>query len=95
MFLLPFWLAPQVYVALLIWFFFLVNIVKIPIALGMGIVTVDSLWVSAILLPIMPVGMLFGKHINQRISKEPFYVIIHILLIFLGIYLIASTLGKM
>ena len=95
MFLLPFRLAPQVYVALLIWFFFLVNIVKVPIALGMGIVTVDSLWVSAILLPIMPVGMLLGKHINQRILKEPFYVIIHILLVFLGIYLIASTLGQM
>ena len=95
MFLLPFQLVPQVYVALLIWFFFLVNIVKVPIALGMGIVTLDSLWVSTILLPIMPVGMLLGKHINQRIPKESFYDIIHILLVFLGIYLIASALGKM
>ena len=95
MFLLPFQLVPQVYVALLIWFFFLVNIVKVSTTLGMGIVTVDSLWVSAILPPIMPFGMLLGKHINQKIPKEPFYVIIHILLVFLGIYLIASTLGQM
>lgn len=94
-FLLPFRLAPQVYVALLIWFFFLVNIVKVPIAFGMGLVTVDSLWIAAMLLPIMPLGMLVGKHINQRIPKEPFYVIIHILLVILGLYLVTSTVAQM
>lgn len=95
MFLLPFRLAPQVYVALLIWFFFLVNIVKVPIAFGIGLVTIDSLWISALLLPIMPVGMFIGKHINQRIPKDPFYVVIHVLLVVLGIYLVTSTIARM
>ena len=95
MFLLPFRLAPQVYVALLIWVFFLVNIVKVPIVFAIGLVTIDSLWVSAMLLTIMPLGMLIGKRINQRIPKEPFYIVIHILLVILGIYLVSSTIAQM
>ena len=91
-FLLPYRLAPQVYVALLVWFFFIVNWSKIPIALSMGIVTLDSLWVSALLLPIMPLGIIIGKYINTRIPKEPFYVLVHILLLILGIYMISSAI---
>jgi uncharacterized membrane protein YfcA len=91
-YLLPFRLAPQTYVAVLVWFFFIVNWVKIPIVLGMGIVTSDSLWISAMLLPIMPVGILIGKFIATRIPKEPFYVVIHILLIVLGAYLLSTPL---
>jgi uncharacterized membrane protein YfcA len=91
-FLLPFRLPPQTYVALLVWFFFIVNWVKIPIVLGMGIVTIDSLWISAILLPIMPLGILIGKYIATRIRKEPFYLIVHVLLIILGLYLIGNAL---
>ena len=94
-FLLPFKLAPQVYVALLVWFFFIVNGIKIPIVLGMGLVTIDSLWVSAMLLPIMPLGIVFGKYINTRLPKEPFYMVVHVLLIILGIYLIANALAQM
>ncbi|MFZ3581796.1 sulfite exporter TauE/SafE family protein [Loktanella sp. DJP18] len=89
-FVLPLRLAPQVYVALLVWFFFIVNWIKIPIVLSMGLVTIDSLWISALLLPIMPVGILVGKFIATRIRREPFYVIVHVLLIALGCYLIAS-----
>ena len=95
MFLLPFRLAPQVYVSLLIWYFFLINIVKVPIAFGIGLVTIDSLWVSACLLPIMPLGMFIGKRINKRIPKDPFYVIIHVLLVILGGYLVVNAFAQM
>ena len=71
MFLLPFRLAPQVYVSLLIWYFFLINIVKVPIAFGIGLVTIDSLWVSACLLPIMPLGNVHRKADQQTHSKRP------------------------
>lgn len=91
-FLLPFRLAPQVYVSLLVWFFFVVNTVKVPIVWGMGIVTLETLWVSALLLPVMPFGILVGKIINTRLPKEPFYVVVHILLIGLGLYLIGDTI---
>ena len=92
MYILPFRLPPQTYVALLVWYFFVVNWAKLPILLGMGLVTIDSLWVSAALLPIMPLGILFGKFIATRIRKEPFYVIVHALLIALGLYLVATAL---
>lgn len=94
-FLLPFKLAPQVYVALLVWFFLVVNGIKIPIVLGMGLVTIDSLSVSAMLLPILPLGIVFGKYINTRLPKEPFYFVVHVLLIVLGVYLITNALAQM
>ena len=90
-FLLPYRLMPQVYVAVLVWFFFIVNFVKIPIVLSMGLVTRDSLWISLLLLPIMPLGIAVGKYIATRIAKDPFYIIVHLLLIVLGSYLIASS----
>jgi uncharacterized membrane protein YfcA len=90
-FLLPFRLAPRIYVALLVWFFFIVNAVKVPIVVGMGLVTFDTLWISAMLLPVMPFGILVGKMVNDKLPKEPFYVVVHVLLIILGIYLIADA----
>lgn len=90
LFMLPFRMNPQIYVAVLVWFFCVINWIKIPIVLSMGIVTIDSLWISAILLPIMPLGIIFGKYINSRIPKDPFYIVVHMLLIVLGGYLVAD-----
>jgi len=83
-------LAPQIYVSVLVWYFFVVNLVKIPIVLGIGLVTIDSLWVSVALLPIMPIGIFIGKYINFRIPKDPFYNVVHVLLMILGCYLIGN-----
>ena len=90
-FLLPFRLSPQVYVSVLVWFFFVVNTAKVPIVLGMGIVTPESLRVSALLLTMMPFGIFVGKVINNRLPKEPFYIVVHILLIGLGVYLMGNA----
>jgi uncharacterized membrane protein YfcA len=94
LFMLPFRLAPQVYVAVLVWFFAIINWTKIPIVLAIGIVTIDSLWVSLMLLPIMPLGIMFGKYISSRLPKEPFYVVVHLLLMILGSYLILNALHQ-
>lgn len=90
MFLLPFRMAPVAYVSLLVWFFLAVNLVKVPLVLAIGLVTIDSLWVSAALLPIMPLGIFVGKAINNRLSKELFYFVVHVLLILLGLYMIGN-----
>lgn len=92
-FILPFRLAPQIYVSVLVWYFFVTNAVKIPIVMTMGLVTIETLWVSALLLPVMPFGILVGKLINERTPKEPFYKIVHILLIGLGFYLMVTAYG--
>lgn len=94
MFLLPFRLAPHIYVSLLVWYFFFVNAIKVPVVLGMGLVTTQTLWVSALLMPAMPLGIWIGKRINERIPKDPFYVIVHVLLILLGIYLALSAIQQ-
>lgn len=94
-FLLPFRMAPQVYVSLLVWFFLIVNLVKVPVVMGMGLVTLETLQVSALLLPAMPLGIWAGKRINDRLPKEPFYVVVHVLLVLLGIYLAGSALSSL
>lgn len=90
-YLLPFRLAPTIYVAVMVWYFAIVNVAKMPIMIGLGYVSLDTLTLSALFLPILPLGIWAGKWINTRIPKEPFYIIVHILLLALGIYLIASA----
>ena len=43
----------------------------------------------------MPLGMFIGKRINKRIPKDPFYVIIHVLLVILGGYLVVNAFAQM
>jgi len=75
----------------MVWFFAIVNTAKLPVMVGLGFITRDTLLLSALFLPVMPLGIWAGKWINSRIPKEPFYVIVHILLLVLGLYLIASA----
>jgi uncharacterized protein len=52
------------------WFFMLVNAFKVPFSTHLGLITVDSLWMDALLVIPMVPGALLGprilKHINQR-----------------------------
>ena len=90
-YLLPFRLAPAMHVAILVWFFAVVNWAKLPVMVGLGYITLDTLKLSVLFVPVMPLGIWVGKRINDRIPKEPFYIIVHILLLVLGVYLIATA----
>ncbi len=92
-FLLPYRLAPAVYVASMIWFFAAVNVAKLPILLGLGMVNTDTLALSALFLPLLPVGLILGRWINTRIAPGPFYAVAHGLLFVLGVYLIVRALA--
>ena len=55
------------------WFFLLVNLSKVPFSLHLGLITLDSLKLDALLLIAMVPGALLGpvivKHINQRVFE--------------------------
>ncbi|RBM13190.1 hypothetical protein DEH69_19365 [Streptomyces sp. PT12] len=52
------------------WFFLIVNVFKVPFSAGLGLITVDSLSLNAMLLPALAVGALVGRasvnHLNQK-----------------------------
>ena len=91
MFILPYKLPPKVFVATLVWFFCIINWAKIPVVIQLGLISRETLGISLLLFPAMPFGIYLGKKINDTIPKEPFYFIIHVLLLMIGGFLIFQS----
>lgn len=91
MFILPYKLPPKVFVATLVWFFCIINWAKVPVVIQLGLISRETLWISLLLFPAMPFGIYLGKKINDTIPKEPFYFIIHVLLLLIGGFLIFQS----
>jgi len=88
MFLLPQRLDKRVFVATNVYFFFIVNQVKIWPYLWLGQFSTDNLSTSLILLPAVPVGVWLGWKLIRVIDAELFYKICYVLLFIAGIKLI-------
>ena len=54
------------------WFFFLVNAFKVPFSAGLGLLTVGSLAVAAVLAPAVVVGGVIGRAVVHRIDRKRF-----------------------
>jgi uncharacterized membrane protein YfcA len=54
------------------WFFFLVNVFKVPFSIHLGLITTDSLLLDAILLLPMIPGALLGPVLLKRINQSTF-----------------------
>ncbi len=59
------------------WFFLLVNIAKLPFAIGLGITTSQSLALNPYYLPIILLGALLGKQLVSCINLKLFKILIH------------------
>lgn len=87
-FLLPHGLARQSFVGTLCVYFFVINIAKIPFYLDVGIFDSTTFYVSAWLLPVIPIGVFIGRWLNMRMSDKIFYDISHGILLVMGAKLI-------
>jgi uncharacterized membrane protein YfcA len=54
------------------WFFFLVNLFKLPFSIGLGLVSPASLLLDAILVPAVLAGAVVGRRVIGRIDQAPF-----------------------
>ena len=63
----------QNFVATSVYFFTAVNLAKLPTYLTIGIFTQATLLTSAVLLPLVPVGVWLGLRILAKIPERPFY----------------------
>jgi uncharacterized membrane protein YfcA len=54
------------------WFFFMVNLAKVPFSVQLGLVTRDSLLLTVLLVPVVILGAFSGRWILQRINQRLF-----------------------
>lgn len=65
----------QVFVATSVYFFTMINLAKLPFYLGLGIFSRDTLTMSALLLPLVPLGVWAGLRLLAKIPERPFFVL--------------------
>ena len=53
-------------------FFLLVNLIKLPCMSGLNFTTSESLLLNLKLIPLILIGVFFGKHLLQLISQRIF-----------------------
>jgi uncharacterized membrane protein YfcA len=54
------------------WFFFAVNLVKVPFSVGLGLITADSLLINAVLAPVVIAGALAGRRLAAHMDQAVF-----------------------
>ena len=63
-------------VGTLAWFFLIVNVFKLPFSAGLGLIRADTLFVTAVLLPAVLVGVFSGRWIVHRLPQRVFDVML-------------------
>ena len=64
----------ETFVATTVFFFACINLAKLPFYIGLDLFTRDTLTMSAMLLPLVPVGVWAGMRLLRHIPERPFYL---------------------
>ena len=70
------------------WFFFLVNITKLPFSIGLGLLHADMLPILGLLTPLVIIGAILGRRIVAHLDKALFDRIVIALTIVSSLYLL-------
>jgi len=68
-------LPRDAFAATSVFFFAAINLAKLPFYLGLHLFSRDTLMMSAMLLPLVPVGVWIGMRLLTWIPEKPFYLI--------------------
>ena len=69
-------LPKREFVATMAWLFLIVNLVKVPFSLHLGLISGGSLTLNLLLLPTVCAGLWLGKTIVHRLPQKPFQFIV-------------------
>lgn len=69
------------------WFFAIVNVTKLPFSIGLGLITVDTVWMDLVLLVPLVIGAFIGRIVVTRVSQVVFERIVVILTVVGAVYL--------
>ncbi len=64
----------ETFVATSVFFFAVINLAKLPFYIGLDLFTRETLTMSAMLIPLVPVGVWSGMRILKHIPERPFYL---------------------
>jgi uncharacterized membrane protein YfcA len=67
-------LPKEAFVATSVFFFTAINLAMLPFYLGIGLFSRDTLLMSAMLVPLVPLGVWLGLHLLRRIPERPFFL---------------------
>lgn len=81
------------FVATSVFFFAAINLAKLPFYLSLQLFNRDTLMMSAILLPLVPVGVWLGMRLLKRIPERPFYLFSTAMLGLSGVKLLWDALA--
>ena len=70
------------------WFFAIVNIAKLPFAIGLGLLNAHTLLIDLVLVPAVLVGGLAGRLLADRMNQAVFERVVYALTIVAAVYLI-------
>ncbi len=86
-------LPKERFVATSVFFFAVINLAKLPFYLGLDLFNRDTLLMSAMLLPLVPVGVWLGMRLLKRIPERPFYLFATVALALSGVKLVWDALS--
>ncbi len=70
------------------WFYFVVNLSKVPFSVGLGLFTADTLLIDLVLVPFVVLGALLGRVILRHLSQRFFEWAVIVLSILGAVYLL-------
>jgi len=72
------------------WFFLIVNTMKLPFSIGLGLITPQSLLLNLLLVPALVLGALGGRMAAKRVSQAWFERVVLALTFASGLYLVVA-----
>jgi uncharacterized membrane protein YfcA len=88
MFLVPQRLPKEIYVGTTVLIFTWINWIKVPFYIANGVITLHTVRQSLLYLPLVPLGVWLGVHLNRRFSEELFSRIVLVTIFLTGLQLI-------
>ncbi len=73
------------------WFFFLVNVVKLPFSLSLGVIRPETLWIDLVLAPVVLASAYGGRLLAARMDPVLFGRIVTVLTVLSSLYLVVSA----
>lgn len=70
------------------WFYFLVNLVKLPFSIALGIIRPETLGIDTVLAPVVIVSALAGRSLARRMDKKVFDPLVTVLTVISAVYLL-------
>ena len=81
-------LPQEDFVGINAWFFCIVNLVKVPFSIGLGLVTWDYFRIDLMLFPLIALGALVGAFAVKRIPRRLFDILVKVLAAVAGLKLL-------